>query len=793
MRGGRLGLQGRLAFVAVALAIAVGLLAVLLIQAIHTSQEQTRRARASADTLRAADRVGSLVLDMETGLRGYQLTRDDSFLDPFRRARLDVPGELDRLRAFVREGSRRREEVDALAERIDAYVGRYAPRLRDDVQRGNPQVAELAREGRRHVDEMRRRLARFRALQEGVQELRRREADRAADRAIVVGAVGSAVAFALVALAALYLGRLLVPALRGLTVAARRIAADDFNVRVRRRGRAELGELEDAFNMMAAQLAGSQAELRRYGETNVAMLEAVFRQSPVGLAFVDSELRFLRVNDTLAQELAGEPAEDLVGRRVDQVVDLLDDPSVHPFEQILRTREAIAGVELPRPTGEGAEARWWQASFYPVVVGDALVAIGVVVVDVTAARRREERRRRELLAERRVAESTARLEALSTALSRALTLQDVARVSVEHLVRGVDAVAGACLLLDEPRGVLEVLHAKGPRRRGERIAADGSGPPAEAVARGRRVVRRTVGDVWEVGLPVVFGDVALGCFELCFPPAEGPSADTLEAAGRMVDRCSQAIARARLFDREHDVAQTLQRSLLPGALPDVDGIEIDARFRPAGLGTLVGGDFYDVIVVDDRRFVLVVGDVCGKGARAAAATQLVRYAIRAEVRVTQSPAALLAQLDAGLTQELYDSDRFVTVGCAFCTVTDGGLDVRLSLAGNPPPLLTKRDGGCQVVGRPGPVVGVGLRRFPEDRVLLAPGEGFVLYTDGLTDAQAPARIDQPGDLCHVLDGRTNGAGSLADRLDALLAHAVGTPDVLPRDDIAILGLRVGRS
>jgi phosphoserine phosphatase RsbU/P len=191
--------------------------------------------------------------------------------------------------------------------------------------------------------------------------------------------------------------------------------------------------------------------------------------------------------------------------------------------------------------------------------------------------------------------------------------------------------------------------------------------------------------------------------------------------------------------------------------------------------------------------VLAVGDVCGKGARAAAATQLVRYAIRAEVRVTQGPAALLAQLDAGLTQELYDSDRFVTVGCAFCTVTAGGLDVRLSLAGNPPPLLTKLDGGCQVVGRPGPVVGVGLRRFPEDRVLLAPGEGFVLYTDGLTDAQAPARIDQPGDLCHVLDGRTNGTGALADRLDALLAHAVGTPDVLPRDDIAILGLRVRRA
>jgi CHASE3 domain sensor protein len=339
MRGGRLGLQGRLVLVAVALSLAVGVLAVLLVQAVDSSQQQTSRARASADTLRAADRVGSLILDMETGLRGFQLTADESFLDPFRRARLEMPRELGRLRGLVREGSRRRQEIDALAERIDAYVGLYAPRLRDDVRRGNPRVAELTREGRRRVEEMRRGLARLRALQEGIQELRRRDADRAADRAIVVGAVGSAVAFALVALAALYLGRLLVPALRGLTTAARRIAADDhFDVRVRRRGRAELGELEDAFNTMAEQLAASHAELRRYGETNVAMLDAVFRQSPVGLAFVDPQLRFLRVNDTLATELGGASAEELVGRPVEEVLGALDDPAVHPFGQFLRSR-----------------------------------------------------------------------------------------------------------------------------------------------------------------------------------------------------------------------------------------------------------------------------------------------------------------------------------------------------------------------------------------------------------------------------------------------------------------------
>jgi serine phosphatase RsbU (regulator of sigma subunit) len=389
------------------------------------------------------------------------------------------------------------------------------------------------------------------------------------------------------------------------------------------------------------------------------------------------------------------------------------------------------------------------------------------------------------------------LEALSTALSRALTLHEVARVSVEHLVRNADAEAGACLLADEARGDLVVEYAAGEAGgaggrwvRGQRLALDAAGPPGEAVGARRRVVRRTVGDVWEVAVPIVFGDAALGCFELRFAPAQAPSAAALEAAGRMVERCTQAIARARLFDREHDVAQTLQRSLLPGGLPVIDGIEIDARFRPAGMGTIVGGDFYDVIVLDDTSLVLVVGDVCGKGARAAAATQLVRYAIRAEAQTTREPAALLARLDAALTAELYDSDRFVTVGCASCTLGDGKLDVRLSLAGTPPPLVTRSNGGCVVVGRPGPVVGIGLRRFREDRLTLSSGEALVLYTDGLTDAQAPHRIDDPADLCQVLDGRADRPAGLAARLDALLEHAAGSPDMLPRDDIAILGVRV---
>jgi serine phosphatase RsbU (regulator of sigma subunit) len=208
------------------------------------------------------------------------------------------------------------------------------------------------------------------------------------------------------------------------------------------------------------------------------------------------------------------------------------------------------------------------------------------------------------------------------------------------------------------------------------------------------------------------------------------------------------------------------------------------------MGTIVGGDFYDVIVLDDTSLVLVVGDVCGKGARAAAATQLVRFAIRAEAHTTREPAALLAHLDAALTEELHDSDRFVTVGCASCALRDGELDVRLSLAGTPPPLVTRRDGGCVVVGRPGPVVGIGLRQFHEDRLTLSSGEALVLYTDGLTDAQAPARMDDPADLCQVLDARADGPVPLAARLDALLQHAVGSPDVLPRDDIAILGVRV---
>ena len=126
MRGRRLGLEGRLLLVGLALVLTVVALAVALVGAVDSSREQTRRARASADTLRAAERVQGLIIDLETGLRGYQLTGDPTFLDPFRRARWTSPASCARLRSLVPQGSGRRAEVDALTGRIGGYIGGYA-------------------------------------------------------------------------------------------------------------------------------------------------------------------------------------------------------------------------------------------------------------------------------------------------------------------------------------------------------------------------------------------------------------------------------------------------------------------------------------------------------------------------------------------------------------------------------------------------------------------------------------------------------------------------------------------
>ena len=247
--------------------------------------------------------------------------------------------------------------------------------------------------------------------------------------------------------------------------------------------------------------------------------------------------------------------------------------------------------------------------------------------------------------------------------------------------------------------------------------------------------------------------------------------------------------RRRADDALAHIARTLQSSLLPSSLPEIPAVETAARFRPAQGGLQVGGDFYDVFDVGGGSWAIVVGDVCGKGPEAATVTALARYTLRAAAMYERSPSRILALLNEALLRQRSPTE-LCTV--AYVRLDRDGSPARLTvcLGGHPLPLLVRAAGTVEPVGRPGLLLG--LEPEPELRdytVDMQVGDALMLYTDGLTDAYAPARILEVDDLASLLAacaGRP--AAEIADRVQRA---ALDGDAAQPRDDIALLVLRIG--
>jgi integral membrane sensor domain MASE1 len=246
--------------------------------------------------------------------------------------------------------------------------------------------------------------------------------------------------------------------------------------------------------------------------------------------------------------------------------------------------------------------------------------------------------------------------------------------------------------------------------------------------------------------------------------------------------------RRRFEETVEQIAAELQDSLLPSRLPDVPGIELAARFRPAGPGYRVGGDFYDVFESGERSWAIVVGDVCGKGPRAAAVTGLARHTLRAGARHDPRPSGVLAVLNDALRQE--------RAACELCTVAyarldrlDRGFRLTFSTGGHPLPLLLQPDGTVQELGTPGLVLGAEADPVLVDTTIeLQPGDCVLLYTDGLTDAYAPARPLGPADVRALL-GSCAGR-SARETAERIYRSVLDIGRIEPRDDIALVVLRV---
>lgn len=276
--------------------------------------------------------------------------------------------------------------------------------------------------------------------------------------------------------------------------------------------------------------------------------------------------------------------------------------------------------------------------------------------------------------------------------------------------------------------------------------------------------------------------------ELIRPP-DGTLPGLLE-----VERTARIEAERGRTEAEH-IAHVLQRSLLPPCLPAIPGVELAARYHPAGDHTEVGGDFYDAFSLGEDRWGFLIGDVAGKGPGAAAMTAVVRHTARATARVSgglRVPEAVNAAL-----LESDEDEGFATMAYGELRLAGDHVSVRLLYCGHPPALLVRAGGRIAAVEGCGPLLG----QFPVVNVepvavTLFPGDVLVLVTDGVLEARTPRAAPPLGNLCFLeeqglasvlAETRGRSAGSIARRIEErTVAFSGGGPG----DDLAVLVLRI---
>ena len=258
------------------------------------------------------------------------------------------------------------------------------------------------------------------------------------------------------------------------------------------------------------------------------------------------------------------------------------------------------------------------------------------------------------------------------------------------------------------------------------------------------------------------------------------------AAGRI----AEALDNAWLTEQHRAIAATLQRALLPPRLPRIEGLSVAARYWAAGVANQVGGDFYDIFRVDDRRWAVVIGDVCGTGPDAAAVTAIARHTIRAAATHGVAPSEVLEWLN----DALYAGNRDLFCTTLYATVEpagDGTWRYISITGGHPLPILLRADGSAQSLGRPGRLVGAlpAVAATPFEATL-APGDTLVLYTDGVTDLHPPHHLDDEAFRAMVAAAVT---ATIAEATIEQLRTAIDGwfPLAERHDDLALVVIHVG--
>jgi PAS domain S-box-containing protein len=422
--------------------------------------------------------------------------------------------------------------------------------------------------------------------------------------------------------------------------------------------------------------------------------------------------------------------------------------------------------------------------------------------ELLLSREREARREAELAADR-----SARLQRVTAALSAATSADEVGEVVVGQAVDDFYAAAGALAFRigDE----VEMRHDRGFEHtvmaNWRRYPLHMDAPVCDALRTGEPVYLETLDD-WErypqlravitgafqamAVIPIAFADVVFAALVLCNREARRFMAADRAFLDQFAHQAAQALERARLYEERAYVARTLQLGLLPERLVDIPGLEVAVRYHSIADGGAVGGDFYDCFDISPERWLVLVGDVAGKGTAAAVLTGLARHTLRAIALRDEQPTEMLRFLNEALRRQSTET-AFCTVGCVrLDPAPGGGFNACLASGGHPYPLLVRAGGQAEEVIVRGTLLGVEAEPVlePVDLELHA-GDTLVLYTDGVVDARNAAG-ERFGEA-RLIAAVDAAAGAPADAVAAAVDDAVARfePD-RQRDDRAIVALRV---
>ncbi len=393
-----------------------------------------------------------------------------------------------------------------------------------------------------------------------------------------------------------------------------------------------------------------------------------------------------------------------------------------------------------------------------------------------------------------------RLQSITARLSNALTPGDVAEVAVDELSNGFGA-ASVVLAGVVDGQVTDVLGAAGDGdvRLAPLLDLRSGTPGGRASRTSTSVVAADRGQL-ETGYPALAGrsDIDGETFVvlplvaarrlngLLVASWEVPRA--LEDEDRVIlealaGQAAQALDRAGRYESEQAIAETLQRSVLPDSLPRVEGIQLAARYLPGSTQLDVGGDWFDALMLPDGKLGLVVGDVVGKGVRAAASMAQLRNAIRAFSVEHLKPSSAIARLNR-LCMDVLDA-AFATV--VYLTVEPSTGICRMSSAGHPPPLVAFPDGRVELLegARGLPLGAAADAKYRQETIELPAGSVLLLYTDGLVERRGSSIDDGLAAVREAVAGAPTDPDRL---LDHVLERVVGGRE--REDDVAMLAARI---